>query len=217
MRTEHTDRRLSRDELLAQLTAHLDALHSRDEANRQLADVVDALRRAVDEAADATAELDQMFARTPLVDPVPRAVVEQAVRRTERRRRLLATGAYDIDSLATLRAADTSATHTWLGRQRSAHRLISVTGPDQRVWVPALLIDTTDLPAQPVNGGAGTLEPLAIAGLDGWAVWVWLTTPSGWLDGEVPGDLLRTDPDRVADAARRFAGQRTSEPTSSAA
>lgn len=199
----------TREELVAQLTGLLDTLHTPEEADRQLAAVVDALRRTAAAVPERAAQLEAVVAGSSLLfDPVPRAAIAQARRRAERRRRLLATGAYDIDALAELRGSSTTAASTWLARMRDAHRLISVTGPGGRVWVPGLLLDTTSDPAGPLSGTADVLGPLLEAGMGSWAIWVWLTTRSSWLDGEVPGELLATMPARAADGARRFAAQR---------
>lgn len=50
------------------------------------------------------------------------------------------------------------------------------------------------------------LEVLCGAGVGGWQLWVWLTTPTPLLSGEVPERLARTEPARVLRAAQRFVG-----------
>jgi hypothetical protein len=40
---------------------------------------------------------------------------------------------------------------------------------------------------------------------DGWALWAWFATPSSWLGGRVPADVLETEPEVVAEAARQRA------------
>lgn len=212
MKTDKVQGNRSREELFAQLAAHLDVLHTAEETDRQLEAAVAALAELAEQASTSTSELAALLAeRTLLFDPVPHAKVAQAQRRASRRRKLLASGAYDIDALAKLRDSSTTAASTWLGRMRDAGRLVSVTGPDQKVWVPALLVDTSDIPAGPHDGVENVLTPLLQVGMDGWAVWVWLTTPSSWLDGAVPAELLATDTARVADGARRFVGHRDGE------
>ena len=39
----------------------------------------------------------------------------------------------------------------------------------------------------------------------GWQTAVWFAAANGWMDGARPVDLLTSDPERVADAARREA------------
>jgi len=45
----------------------------------------------------------------------------------------------------------------------------------------------------------------ALSPSSGWAVALWLASPSGWLGGKRPVDLLRDEPERVIEAARRAA------------
>jgi len=40
---------------------------------------------------------------------------------------------------------------------------------------------------------------------DGWALWAWFATPSAWLGGRIPSELLGTDPQLVAESARQRA------------
>ncbi len=42
------------------------------------------------------------------------------------------------------------------------------------------------------------------AGIDGWAAWAWLTSPSSFLAGEVPEQVAASDPGRALRAATRF-------------
>lgn len=41
------------------------------------------------------------------------------------------------------------------------------------------------------------------AGWSDWAIWMWLESSSGWLNGEVPSGVLRDEPGRVLEAAQR--------------
>src|SRR5699024_270917 len=100
--------------------------------------------------------------------------------------RLLSSGAWTTRALAEVRDVTEATARTWLKRQRDAHRLVSVT-VHREVYVPALLLDQA---AEPFDGADRVLGPLVDAGMDGWAVWTWLDTPSGWLDGDRPADLL---------------------------
>jgi hypothetical protein len=157
---------------------------------------------------------------TDLLDPVPAATLAQSRRRAAHRSRLLASGALSIAALAAPRATTTSAISTWLSRKRASRHLVSISDADGRTWVPALLLDLDE--AEPWPDNPSVLTPLVDAGLDGWAVWTWLTTPSPWMDGAVPGELLGSDDvERAADAARRFAAggeaSRTGEGAPSAA
>lgn len=135
-------------------------------------------------------------------DPVPAATLAQAQRLARHREQLLASGAYTTEALAALRG-DTgeSATRTWLARRRKTDEVFTVTHQNATL-VPAFQLDET---GRPVTGLRPVLRALRGAGVTGWATWTWLTSASPWLDGQVPVDVLATDPGRVATAAERFA------------
>jgi hypothetical protein len=130
--------------------------------------------------------LELLLADLDVLDPVPHASVWQAQQVAETRNRLLASGAWSIEALAEARGTERSSIRTWLARHRTADRLISVAVRGE-VHVPALLLDEA---ADPYEGIERVLRPLREAGMDPWAVWVWLDSPSSWLDGERPADLL---------------------------
>ena len=143
--------------------------------------------------------LDVLMADLDVLDPVPHASVSQARRVAEKRNRLLAGGAWTVSALAEARDSSKSAVRTWLARQRSADRILSVTVRGE-TYVPGLLLDEA---AEPYKRCETVLAPLRQAGLDPWAVWAWLDDPSPWLDGERPADLLATGAvERVASTAR---------------
>lgn len=143
--------------------------------------------------------LEVLMADLDVLDPVPHASVSQARRVAETRNRLLAGGAWTVSALAQARNSSKSAVRTWLARQRSADRMVSVTVRGE-TYVPGLLLDEA---AEPYRRCDTVLKPLREAGLDAWAVWAWLDSPSPWLDGDRPADLLATGAvDRVASAAR---------------
>jgi hypothetical protein len=133
--------------------------------------------------------LDVLMADLEVLDPVPHASVSQARRVAETRNRLLAGGAWTVSALADARDSSRSAVHTWLARQRAANHLISVTVRGD-TYVPALLLDEA---AEPFPNVSTVLGPLRQAGMNPWAVWVWLDSPSAWLDGDRPASLLAKD------------------------
>lgn len=173
---------------------------------------VERLRRALrllTAADEVQAELaderrDQLLQAMIVADfeTVPAATLKQAQRLARHRERLLASGAYSIDALATLRG-DTaeSATRTWLTRRRKAHELFTVSSR-QATLVPAFQLDEA---GEPLVALKPVLRALVGAGLSGWELWTWLASPTSWLDGEVPSSVLQDDPARVATAAERFA------------
>lgn len=116
------------------------------------------------------------------------------------RDRLLHEEGYETyESLGTLRGTTASAARTWVARQRGGDRLFTVEVRG-RTCIPSV---------QLLDGGSldehvsALVTTLLDAGLDGWGLWAWLTTPSSRLSGEVPAVVARSDPQRAALAARR--------------
>ena len=152
--------------------------------------------------------LELLMADLDVLDPVPHASVAQAQHVAELRNRLLASGAWTIGALAAARSASRSAVRTWLVRQRRAGRLITVSVRGE-TYIPGLLLDDA---AEPHAGSELVLRPLLAAGMDGWAIWAWLDSPSPWLDGRRPGGTLAAgDHDTAAVAARSQAANAVSE------
>ena len=142
--------------------------------------------------------LDALLDDLDLRGSVPRPVVDQAHRVATRRRRLVDEGAWSVGDLAAVRGATRGAVHTWLTRQRDNDQLFTVS-LGRETYVPALLLDEA---AEPHDGLERVIGPLKQAGLDSWALWVWLDSPSGWLDGQRPADLISSgDVDAAARAA----------------
>jgi hypothetical protein len=196
---------------LDELTAHIQAELGVTE--RQVFEAVDrilplAARQAEHVTGIREQLLELLMADLDLLDPVPHASVAQAQRVAELRNHLLASGAWTIGALAEARSASRSAVRTWLVRQRRAGRLIKVSVRGE-TYIPALLLDDV---ADPHPGSELVLRPLLAAGLDGWATWAWLDSPSPWLDGRRPGELLAAgDHDAAASAARSQAANAMSE------
>lgn len=140
-----------------------------------------------------------MAGNVPLTPP---ATLAQAQRLATHRDALLATPVLTHGSLRELRGdARESSTRTWLSRRRDAAELFTVSHGG-RTLIPAFQFDDAGEPRpelQPV------LDALLGAGVQGWALWTWLASPTSLLSGEVPERLARTAPQRVLRAANRFA------------
>ncbi|WP_197383201.1 hypothetical protein [Mycolicibacterium mengxianglii] len=136
------------------------------------------------------------------VSLTPPATLAQARRLAGHRDALLATPVYTHDTLRALRGdTKTSSTRTWLTRRRDNHEVFTITH-NGRTLIPAFQLDEQGRPRpelQPI------LEALSEAGITGWSLWTWLTSPTALLSGEVPEQLARRAPVRVHRAARRFA------------
>lgn len=135
------------------------------------------------------------------VDPVPYATVEQARRLAELRASLLRRDAYTIAALAQGRGTNANNARQWISRKRRANQLFTASHEGETL-VPAFLLDEQLDPRPEV---AASIEALRAVGDDGWSLWAWFATPSAWLDGRVPADVLDRDPEQVTEAARRRA------------
>jgi hypothetical protein len=152
-----------------------------------------------------TADVRDSLVRTLMgkgVSLVPPASLAQAQRLAAHRNALLATPVYTHESLQQMRG-DTraSSTRTWLSRRKEARELFTVKH-DGRTIIPAFQLDPDNEPRpelQPV------LQTLIDAGVQSWALWTWLTSPTSLLSGEIPEQLVRSTPQRVLRAARRLA------------
>jgi hypothetical protein len=156
-----------------------------------------------DHAASTREELLQAL-MVHHVSLVPSATVAQMQRLATHRNALLATPLFTHESLRQLRGdAGDSATRTWLARRRAAHSLFTITH-NGKALIPAFQLDEHGEPRaelQPI------LATLIQAGIAGWALWTWLTSPTSLLSGGVPEQLARTAPRRVLRAAERFAAR----------
>lgn len=158
-----------------------------------------------DEQLRARAALSATVQRAMLSRDVPlvsRASQRQIQRDAEVRRRLLEDeGAETYSSLATLRGTSESSARTWVARARKAQELFTVE-VNGRTFIPAVLLT----PEGKIDAEVAELcRPLIAAGLGGWQLWSWLTSPNGLLSGEVPARLAHTDMHRAHRAAVRFA------------
>ena len=152
-----------------------------------------------------TADVRDSLVRTLMgkgVSLVPPASLAQAQRLAAHRDALLATPVYTHESLQQMRG-DTraSSTRTWLSRRKDARELFTVKH-DGRTVIPAFQLDAD---AEPRPELQPVLQTLIEAGVQSWALWTWLTSPTSLLSGEIPEQLVRSTPHRVLRAAERFA------------
>ena len=133
---------------------------------------------------------------------IPPASLAQAQRLAAHRDALLATPAYTHESLQqVLGGARESSTRTWLSRRKDARELFTVKHGGRTI-IPAFQLGERGEPRpelQPI------LQTLVDAGVQNWALWTWLTSPTSLLSGEIPERLVRSNPQRVLRAAQRFA------------
>jgi hypothetical protein len=135
------------------------------------------------------------------LDPVPFATLEQARRLSALRTMLLASGALSMEALADARGITANNARQWVSRHRKADRIFTVSYEGESL-IPAFLLNDVFDPRPEVQ------EPIRLlhgAGEDGWALWTWFATPSAWVGGYVPAELLVTNPSLVSAAARQRA------------
>jgi hypothetical protein len=84
--------------------------------------------------------------------------------------------------------------------------VFTVTHQDQTI-VPTFQLDVRGEPRADL---ALLLAALMPAGLTGWQLWAWMTSPTGWLSGEVPEKVAAVEPERVRLACARRAAALTS-------
>jgi len=154
----------------------------------------------VREASAPTANLiDTINLTVPSIDPTPIAAVANAARIALLRQQLLETGALDYAALAQGRGSSPDAARKWVERAEARNEIITVRY-DNRVYTPLCVLDDafdTNPAFQPV------IAALAEAGETAWAAWTYLATPSTWLDGESPVDVIHKDPTAVLRATQR--------------
>jgi hypothetical protein len=135
------------------------------------------------------------------LDPVPYATVEQARRLAALRASLLRDGAWSTAAIADARGITTNNARQWVSRHRKSHRIFTVTHEGETL-VPVFLLDEE---LEPRPAAQEPIRLLRDAGEDGWALWAWFATPSAWVGGRIPGELLASEPDLVAESARQRA------------
>jgi hypothetical protein len=135
------------------------------------------------------------------LEPVAYATVEQVRRLAALRASLLREGALSTAAIAAARGTTTSNARQWVSRHRKAYRIFTVTHEGETL-VPAFLLDEE---LEPCPVAQEPIRVLREAGEDGWAMWAWFAAPSAWVGGRVPAELLASEPELVAQAARQRA------------
>lgn len=148
----------------------------------------------------ARAQLADLVDRlSPPVEPLAEGLLLQARRNAaERAAFLTEQGALTPEQVADLAGSSARNRHETASRLKRDGRAFSVGYRDGSLY-PAFQFDADGRP-RPV-----VARVLEVTDLDGWALALWFTTPSGWLGGAVPVALLDAEPDAVVDAARRDA------------
>jgi hypothetical protein len=118
------------------------------------------------------------------------------------RAQLLTTGAFDIGQLCALR--NDPGTQTTEAALQQAGKSVLAINVDGQVVYPAFQFTDQGAPRDEI---AAVIEVLQVAGLGPWQTWSWLVEPTGMLSGEVPVELVFTEPSRVTEAVARLAAR----------
>lgn len=150
-------------------------------------------------------DLVRALMSTALIPSVPPASVAQSQRSALMRDALLNTGVETYDSLMKMRGdSKESSTRTWAARRLKEHRMIAIRHGGRKLIPSFQLQDNGD--PRPELGALFE----ALADVEPWTQWKWLTTSSNLLSGEVPEQVAKQNPARALKAAQRFAAPRES-------
>jgi hypothetical protein len=132
------------------------------------------------------------------------AAVLQARRNAQARRRFLeefpALTSTEVAEAANSRAANRA---SLANRWRDEGKVFAVRLGDQQLY-PAFQFDDQGRPLPVITR---VLKRLSEGDLTDWQTALWFTTPTGWLGGARPADLLTAEPDAVTEAAAREVGE----------
>jgi hypothetical protein len=132
------------------------------------------------------------------------AAVLQARRNAEARRNFLeefpALTSSEVADAANSRAANRA---SLANRWRDEGKVFAVRLGEQHLY-PAFQFNAHGRPLEVI---AGVLKRLSEGDLNDWQTALWFTSPTGWLGGHRPVDLLNDQPDAVVEAASREAGE----------
>lgn len=176
-------------------------------SSQEVAAAIGLFRRVDQKRVSARASVSALVDRAMLDNAIPlvsAASQRQVQRSAELRRHLLEVeGAETYASLAGLRGGRESSARTWVSRPRNSGRIFTVE-VQGRTLIPAVQLTATGSESPEI---LELTRPLQRAGLDGWSLWAWLTSPTGLLSGEVPAQVASTDPGRAHRAAARYAAE----------
>lgn len=137
-------------------------------------------------------------------EPLSAASVLQARRNARARRdfleEFLARTSSEVADAANSRASNRA---SLANRWREERKVFAIRVGDQQLY-PSFQFDED---GRPLKAVAMALEHLAAEKLSDWQTALWFTSPTGWLGGRRPVDLLGEEPDAVGAAAEREVGE----------
>lgn len=180
----------------------LDAAERQEPLDTSTATTLRAVRNLIAHSHGVDRLVEALMPQEPAI-PTPAAVL-QARRNAQARSALLgefgALRSQEVADLAGSRASNRAALAT---RWRAERRVVAVPIGDQLLY-PGFQFDAEGRPNPTVSRALAWLgsDPLA----SDWQTALWFATPTAWLGGRRPVDLLDGDPEAVVEAARREVG-----------
>jgi hypothetical protein len=136
--------------------------------------------------------------------PLSTAGVLQASRNARARSELLeefpALTSSEVADAAGSKAANRA---SLANRWREERKVFAIRVGEQLLY-PAFQFDDD---SRPLDVMGGVLEYLGAGELSDWQTALWFASPTGWLGGRRPVDVLREEPDAVVEAAQREVGE----------
>lgn len=187
---------------IAERAGHVEVWGASGRDITEALDLLDAVRGLQVEQVVANREQLVRALMMTRVSLTPPATLAQAQRLAAHRDALLSTPVFTYESLRLLRGdRQQSGTRTWVTRKRAQRALFTVLHNGATI-VPAFQLREDGTVRDELRELLGLLIG---AEVDGWQLWTWLTAPSSLLSGQVPERVARTQPERAANAAARFA------------
>jgi hypothetical protein len=154
----------------------------------------------LDRLAEREGRMEEMIDAMLPASSVPSAAAAlQARRNAQAREALLGEfGALTSAEVAALVGSRAKNKAALANRWKVEGRIFSVAHKGQ-TYFPAFQFDAEGKPRPAIAAVASVLAPR----VGEWELALWFTVPNGWLGGRRPVDLLESEPEAVAEAARR--------------
>ena len=135
--------------------------------------------------------------------PDPETRLLNACRVHAARQGLVDQGTYTVKEIAQTLDRAVNTVHKQVQRARKRSELLTVAVNGETHMPEVLYDDGLDVRRewQPV------ISVLRDIGMGDWGIWRWIAEPNAGLSGEIAAEVIRTDPERVYEAARRRASQ----------
>lgn len=169
----------------------------------EVQDAINAYAKHVQLRVQARAELRATVDRAYVSDLplISEATQKQAVRSADAHVRLIEDeGAVTYKTLSELRGTRESGARSWVNRLRRGNLLFTVEVKGKTL-IPTVQLSADGQLNEHIS--EHLVKPLLSAGMEPWALWSWLTSPTGLLSGEIPAEAVANNQKRVLRAVER--------------